>query len=81
MASVAHSLPVAYLLGAVEGMTPRPRTRWSSYATPHRVHDRGAVEEAVALLDWLAHRARLVSATLPAVDLLARIESTSDANG
>jgi broad specificity phosphatase PhoE len=53
VAAVAHSLPVAYLIGAADGIRPRPRTAMVSYAIPHHL-DRDRVEAAVGLLrDWL----------------------------
>lgn len=54
VAAVAHSLPIAYVLGAAQGETPRPRTELVAYATPYRL-DRTMVERAVGVLaGWLA---------------------------
>ncbi len=51
---VAHSLPIAYLLAAVDGADPARRMQLVGYATPHRL-DAAALDAAVALLEaWCA---------------------------
>ena len=53
VAAIAHSLPIAYVLGAAQGATPRPRTELVAYATPYRLES-AMVERAVAVLaGWL----------------------------
>ncbi len=50
---VAHSLPIAYALGAKEGTPPRPRVPIVAYATPYRF-DGDELDRAVAVLEaWL----------------------------
>jgi broad specificity phosphatase PhoE len=51
---VAHSLPIAYVLGAVDGADPARRMQLVDYATAHRL-DAAALESAVARLEaWCA---------------------------
>ncbi len=50
---VAHSLPIAYILGAAEGTPPRPRVPIVSYATPYRFSV-DELDRAVTILEsWL----------------------------
>jgi 2,3-bisphosphoglycerate-dependent phosphoglycerate mutase len=50
---VAHSLPIAYLLAAVEGSPPRPRVELAAYATPYRF-ERPRLERAIEAFEaWL----------------------------
>ena len=71
---VAHSLPLAFALAAADGTPPRPRAASFAYATPHLFEHARARAAAVGVLEALARRARLVSATLRSMDILARIE-------
>jgi broad specificity phosphatase PhoE len=51
---VAHSLPIAWALGARRGSPPRTRTALVDYATPYRF-GRDELERSVEVLDaWLA---------------------------
>jgi probable phosphoglycerate mutase len=51
---VAHSLPLAYILGAIDGAAPARRMQLVDYATPHRL-DAPALSDAVARLEaWCA---------------------------
>ncbi len=51
---VAHSLPIAYLLAAVDGTDPARRMQLVDYATPHRLGAE-ALDAAVARLEaWCA---------------------------
>jgi len=51
---VAHSLPIAYALGAAEGRPPKAKVDLVRYAEPHRLSE-GQVRAAAALLEaWSA---------------------------
>jgi broad specificity phosphatase PhoE len=51
---VAHSLPIAYLIGARDGVQPAPRVPLTAYATAYRF-SAVELEAAVAVLElWLA---------------------------
>jgi broad specificity phosphatase PhoE len=51
---VAHSLPVSYLLGALEGLEPGARAPLVPYAIPYGLTDE-ELERAIGVLDaWLA---------------------------
>jgi broad specificity phosphatase PhoE len=51
---VAHSLPIAYVLGATAGAAPAARVPLVEYARPHHL-DAAELEAAVSLLDaWCA---------------------------
>ena len=51
---VAHSLPIAYVLAAADGVAPARRMQKADYATPHRL-DAAALEAAVVCLEaWCA---------------------------
>jgi broad specificity phosphatase PhoE len=51
---ISHSLPVAYALGARDGLVPQARVRLAGNATPYRF-TAGELERAAELLErWLA---------------------------
>ena len=70
---VCHSLPVAYALGAREGIQPGARVPLAENATPYPFTRRRARARRRRARAWLA-RTDLVMADCPRVDVLERIE-------